>query len=84
VFSCVHDMTSFLLSFHANNTPTRVHLLLTKPLHQEFFGMFLFSQKTMCNPMFSKGFLGNQSLVQNRNQIGVCSNKQVMKIQVIS
>jgi hypothetical protein len=33
--------------------------------------------------MFSQGFLGIQSLVQNRNHVGVCSNKQVLEIQVI-
>ena len=31
----------------------------------------------------SQGFLGIQSLVQNRNHIGVCLNKQAMEIQVI-
>jgi len=35
--------------------------------------------------MFSQGFLGNQSFnTKTKNQIGVCSNKQVLKIQVIS
>jgi hypothetical protein len=38
------------------------HLLLTKPLHQEFFGVFLFfPKKTSMTPYFHKDFLGNQS-----------------------
>jgi hypothetical protein len=47
--------------FYVNNTPTRAHPLFIKPLHREFFGVFLFSPKTMHDPMFSQGFLGNQS-----------------------
>jgi len=36
--------------------------LLTKPLHEKFFGVFPFSyKKTMHDPMFLQGFLGNQS-----------------------
>jgi len=54
-------MSLHLLLFHANNTPTQVRPSITKPLHQEFFGVFLFSLKTMHDPMFSQAFLGNQS-----------------------
>jgi hypothetical protein len=60
VFSHVYDVPSFVLLLHANYTPTRAHLLLIKPLHQEFFGVFPFSSKTMHDPIFSQGFLGNQ------------------------
>jgi len=31
----------------------------------------------------SQEFLGIQSLVQNKNRIGVCSNKQILEVQVI-
>ena len=61
VFFYVHDMPLFL--FNANNTPTRVLPLFTNPLQQEFFGVFLFSLKTTHDPMFSQGFLGNQSFI---------------------
>ena len=41
------------------------HLLLTKPLYQEFFGVFPFfslpKKKNKHDLMFSQGFLGNQS-----------------------
>ena len=40
--------------------------MLIKPLHQEFFGVFPFfslskKKKNKHDPMFSQGFLGNQS-----------------------
>jgi hypothetical protein len=35
-------------------------------------------------PCFHKDFWEIKVLIQNRNQIGVCSNKNVLKIQVIS
>jgi len=64
------------------------HLLLTKPLYQEFFGVFPFflsqKKKTSMTPCFHKDFWEIKVLIQNKNQIGVCSNKQVVKIQVIS
>jgi hypothetical protein len=59
-------MPSFVLLLHANNTPTRAHPLLIKLLHQEFFGVFPFSPKTMHDPIFSQRFLGNQGLVQKQ------------------
>jgi hypothetical protein len=34
-------------------------------------------------PCFHKDFWEIKVLVQNKNQIGVCSNKQVLKIQMI-
>jgi len=40
--------------------------------------------KTMYDLMFAQGFLRNQSLnIKSKSQIGVCSNKQVLKTQVI-
>jgi len=55
-----------------------------KPLHQEFFGVFPFSQNTKHDPMFSQGFLGNQSLVQKIEiMLMFVRNKRVLEIQVI-
>jgi len=56
--SYVHNEPLFLL-FHANNTLSALY----KPLQQEFFSVFSFflSQKNKHDPMFSQGFLENQS-----------------------
>jgi hypothetical protein len=69
-------MPSFFLLFHANNTLSQ--FLLMKPL---VFSLFF--PKQMHDLTCSQGFLGIQILVQNRNHIGVCLNKQVLEIQVI-
>jgi hypothetical protein len=53
----------FMMYLHANN-------ILSTPLHQEFFGVFIFfsffsflskKKKNKYDPMFSQGFLGNQN-----------------------
>jgi hypothetical protein len=70
-------MPSFLLLSHANNT---LSIIFTR----KTTGVFPFFPPKQC--MIShvhKVFLGIQILVQNRNHIGVCSNKQVLEIQVI-
>jgi len=61
-------------------------LSLIKSLHQELFGIFLFSLKTKLRmiPCLHKDFSEIKVLIQNKNQIGVCSNKKVLEIQVIS
>jgi hypothetical protein len=69
-------MPLFFLLFPANNT---LSIIFTR----ETTGVFPFLPKTMPDLTCSQGFLGIQSLVQNRNHIGVCSNKQVLEIQVI-
>jgi hypothetical protein len=56
-------------------------------VHQELFGVFPFflsKKKTSMTPCFHKDFWKIKVLIQNKNQIGVCSKKQVLKIQVIS
>jgi len=78
MFSCIHDVPSFLLPFHANNT-------LSLNFTHETTDVFPFFPPKLCiDHTCSQGFLGIQSLVQNRNHIGVCSNKQVLEIQVIT
>jgi hypothetical protein len=69
-------MPSFFLLFHANNT---LSIIFTR----ETIGVFPFLPKIMHDLTCSQGFLIIQSLVQNRNHISVCSNKQVLEIQVI-
>jgi len=44
------------------------------------FSFFFLSKKKQAWPLFSQWFLGNKKKIQ----IGACSNKQVLKIQVIS
>jgi hypothetical protein len=62
MLSCVHDVPSFVV-VSCKKTHLHKHTLsLIKSLHQELFGIFLFSKKkTTHNPMFSQRFLGNKS-----------------------
>jgi hypothetical protein len=69
-------MPSFFLLFHANNTQSIIFTHKTT-------SVFPFLPKTMHDLTCSQGFLKIQSLVQNKNHIGVCLNKQVLEIQVI-
>jgi len=70
-------MPSFFLLFHANNT---LSIIFTC----EITGVFPFLPKTMHDLTCSQGFLGIQSLVQNKKIILVfVQNKQVLEIQVI-
>jgi hypothetical protein len=49
-----------------------------------FSFFFSLQKKTSMTPCFHKEFWEIKVLIQKQNQIGVCSNKQVLKIQVIS
>jgi len=70
-------MPLFFLLFHANNT---LSIIFTR----EITGVFPFLPKTMHDLTCSQGFLGIQSLVQNKKIILVfVQNKRVLKIQVI-
>jgi hypothetical protein len=77
----------FMMYLHANN------ILSTPFTHKtttpRIFWCFPFfsspkKKKTSMTPYFHKDFWEIKVLIQNKNQIGVCSNKQVLKIQVIS
>jgi hypothetical protein len=56
---------------------------LSTTFTHETTGVFPFLPKTMHDLICSQEFLGIQSLVQNKNRIGVCSNKQILEVQVI-
>ena len=68
-FLLINHVFSFFFCVHANN-------ILSTPLYlQNHCAKNLWA----CFPFFSK----NHACFQNRNHIGVCSNKQVLEIQVI-
>jgi len=68
-------MFLFLLLFRANNTLSIVFI-------HEITDVVSFSSQTMHDLTCSQGFLGIQSLVQNRNHVGVCPKQTVLEIQV--
>ena len=78
---CLH-----LLLFHANNTPIQAHPFTHKITAPRIIWYLpLFSKKKLrMIPCLHKDFSEIKVLIQNKNQIGVCSNKKVLEIQVIS
>jgi hypothetical protein len=84
-FFYVYDVPSFLL-FYANNIHIRAHHLLTKPLHQEFFGVFPFSPKNNCVwfHVFTRILEKSRFSTKIKNKLVLfSSNKQVLEIRVI-
>ena len=84
-FFYVYDVPSFLL-FYANNIHIRAHHLLTKPLHQEFFGVFPFSPKNNCVwfHVFTRILEKSRFSTKIKNKLVLfSSNKRVLEIRVI-
>jgi len=70
----------FMIFLHGNNIlNTPFTHKTTAPRILWCFSFFFSKKKTSMTPCFHKDFWEINVLIQNKNQIGVCSNKQLLE-----